>query len=525
MRSPVSCNTLRVPIRLRLVLTCLVAALSGCAYTGNWLHNGFKVGPDYHRPAAPVAEEWIDFNDSRVISEQNGVVDGDWWYVFNDPVIDQLVRTAFDQNLPLQTAGLRVLEARALRGIAVGGLFPQRQTMNGAYQRIQISNQGNQFGVAPPFRAFDFWSTGFDAAWELDVWGRFRRDIESADANLDASIEDYDDILVTLIAETAATYVQMREFQQRINYARSNVEAQKGSLKIASDRFEGGATSKMDVTQAQSNVGLTDSLIPALESQLRQANNRLCILLGIPPRNLTVELGSGPIPSAPNEVAVGIPAELLRRRPDVRRAEREVAVQSAQIGVAAADLFPAFTISGAMNWQAQKFGQMFTTGALAGNVGPSFNWNLLNYGRIVNNVRVQDARFQQLAVTYQDTVLNANREVEDALIGFMKSQERTAALRLAVEATKESVFLAETQYREGATDFNRVFVLQSELANQQDSLAVSEAEIALNLIAVYKALGGGWQIRFGSNLIPPIDAAVEGDLPPQPPEAIDAAEG
>jgi NodT family efflux transporter outer membrane factor (OMF) lipoprotein len=314
----------------------------------------------------------------------------------------------------------------------------------------------------------------------------------------------------------------MREFQQRISYAQANVAAQKGSLDLATNRFGAGATNKMDVTQAQSNVGITESLIPSLEAQLRQANNRLCVLLGIPPRDLTVELGRGPIPTAPVEVAVGIPADLLRRRPDVRRAERQVAVQSAQIGVAASELFPAFTISGVMNWQAQRFQDLFNSGALAGSVGPSFSWNLLNYGRLVNNIRVQDARFQQLAVTYQDTVLNANREAEDALIAFIKAQERTQALRVAVEATAESVRLADEQYKEGATDFNRVYVLQSELASQQDAFAESEAEIALNLIAVYKALGGGWQIRLGSNLIPPIDSAVEGDLPPQPPEAIDA---
>ena len=479
----------------RCLLLAAVLLCGGCTHLKQWLHNGFKVGPDYGRPAAPVADQWIDLNDSRVISESQGVDDSTWWTVFGDPAIDNLVQTSYAQNLPLRVAGLRVLEARAQRAIAAGLMFPQFQEAFAAYQRIQLSNRGNNTGLGVPLRAFDFWVTGFNLGWEVDVWGKFRRNLESADGNLDASIENYDDILVCLVAETAATYVEIRAFQQRIEYARANVVTQEGSLRIATSRFENGAVSELDVTQARSNLGQTQALIPVLELGLRDANNRLCVLLGLPPYDLTLELGEAPIPQAPPQVVVGIPAELLRRRPDVREAERRVATQSAQIGVATADLFPAFSINGSLNWQASKFSQMFTSAANAGFIGPSFNWDILNYGRIVNNIRVQDARFQQLAVQYQQTVLSANAEVETAITSFLKSQEEVAALQFSVIATERSVELALTQYREGAIDFNRVFNLQSTLVEQQDQLAAAQANVATSLIRVYKALGGGWQLR------------------------------
>ncbi len=489
----------RRPIGHGLLFAALLLC-GGCTHLNQWLHNGFKVGPDYGRPAAPVAEEWIDLNDSRVISESQGVDNSAWWTVFDDPAIDNLVGTSYAQNLPLRVAGLRVLEARAQRAIAAGLMFPQFQEAFAQYQRIQVGKSGNALGLAAvPLRAFDHWSTGFNLGWEVDVWGKFRRNLESADGNLDASIENYDDILVCLVADTAATYVEIRAFQQRIEYARANVVTQEGSLKIATSRFENGAVSELDVTQARSNLGQTQSLIPVLELGLRDANNRLCVLLGLPPRDLTLELGEGPIPQAPPQVVVGIPAELLRRRPDVREAERRVAIESAQIGVATADLFPAFTINGSLNWQASKFSQMFSSAANAGSIGPSFNWDILNYGRIVNNIRAQDARFQQLAVQYQQTVLSANAEVETAITSFLKTQEEVAALLFSVTATERSVELALTQYREGAIDFNRVFNLQSTLVEQQDQLAAAQANVVTSLIRVYKALGGGWQLRLADS--------------------------
>ena len=495
------------PTFVALILTAWLVSISGCAHMGGtslseWWHNDKKVGPNYCRPPAPVAEGWIDQGtDIRIMpapAEHRA-----WWTTFQDPVIDRLVVEAYQQNLSLREAGLRVLQARSQLAISQGNLFPQRQEAFGEYQHVQVSRNLDPPLVpttfppafAPGARAFDFWSTGFNLAWEVDVWGRFRRNIEAANAVVDATVEDYDAILVCLLADTVATYTEIRTLEQRLDYARSNVEIQQGSLDLADARFQRGAVSELDVTQAKSNLAQTESLIPGLESSLRQANNRLCILLGVPARDLLAELGPAMIPTAPPEVAVGIPAELLRRRPDVRAAERRAAAQSASIGVAVSDLYPAFTVLGTINYEAEKLSNLFDTSSLAGNVGPTFRWNVLNYGRIRNNIILQDARFQELVVRYQNSVLRAGQEVEDALIAFLKAQEQTRSLRESVKAANRSVEIAEIQYREGAIDFNRVFSLQSLLVSQQDQLASAEGNIAASLIRVYKALGGGWQIR------------------------------
>ncbi len=476
------------------------AGLTGCGTMKDWVHNGFKVGPEYYRPAAPVSDAWMETYNEKVATElpDNPM----WWEVFNDPVLNQLVQGVYEENLSLRSAGMRVLVARAQRGVMVGGLFPQLQENFGSYQRAQISTTtaglGQLIGKGLPIkRDFSTWSTGFDAYWELDVWGKFRRGIESADANLDASIEDYDAILVSLLAETASTYVEYRTYQQQLAYATSNVEIQKGSLGIAQAQFDGGRVSELDVTQAQANLKNTEQLVPLFEAQVRAANNRLCTLLGLPTQDLSTELGDSKIPVAPPEVAVGVPADLLRRRPDIRAAERRVAAQSALIGVAIADLYPHFSITGNMRVDSERFKDLFSQASSAGLIGPGFNWDILNYGRLVNNIRIQDALFQQLAYDYQQTVLTANQESETAIYAFLKSQERLIDTRDAVAASQRSVEIVTLQYREGATDFNRVFNLQTLLVQDQDRYAQTQGDVSRALIAIYKSLGGGWEIRNG----------------------------
>jgi NodT family efflux transporter outer membrane factor (OMF) lipoprotein len=535
-------HRVRLRAARRMAALCLLAqCCGGCAYTGNlhdYVRKGFKVGPEYCKPAAPVADRWIDQYDERVRPELPNYAD--WWLAFNDPVMSGLISDMYRQNLTLRVAGLRVLEARYLRAIAVGTFFPQVQETFGSFSRNQLSkntfdqqnlqNILDQIPGSPqlPRLAFNNWALGMGVVWEVDVWGKFRRGIESADASLDASVEEYDAILVSLLAETATAYVDLRTAQQRLEYARSNVEIQEGSLRIADVRFRNGATTELDVTQARTNLENTSEFIPLLENQVRLANNRLCVLLGIPPRDLTAVLGSGLIPTAATEVAVGIPANLLRRRPDVRQAEREVAAQSARIGVATADLLPHFSISGVIDWQAEDFSDLLEAKSQGGQILPGFNWDVLNYGRLLNNVRVQDARFQQLAVTYQETVLQAQEEAENAINSFLKDQEALRHVRAAVDAANRSVELAIAQYRDGATDFNRVFNLQTVLVQQQDRLAEVQGLIAADLIAIYKALGGGWEIRYGLASPPEIlstpDAVPAADqvdrLPPVPGEAL-----
>jgi NodT family efflux transporter outer membrane factor (OMF) lipoprotein len=454
------------------------------------------VGPNYGRPAAPVAADWIDYADPRVMSEEQQL--GQWWTVFNDPILNSLIQTAYQQNLTLRVAGARILEARAQRGIAAGNLFPQSQSAFADYARVKLS----QNAANPPIEAwFSNWDAGLTASWELDFWGRFRRAIEAADAELDASVENYDDVLVVLLSDVAASYVQYRTFQQRLEYARANVVTQRRAVQLSTDKFEGGLTTERDKHQAIQLLEQTEALIPFLEIGKRQAANRLCVLLGMPPRDLDAMLGPGEgVPQVPAGVIVGVPADLVRRRPDVRRAERLVAAQSARIGIAVSDLYPHISILGTIGVEAEQFGDLFRTGSMIGSVGPGVRWDILNYGRLVNGVRVQDARFQALAYAYQDQVLTAGREVEDALVAFLQTQEQTQHLGASVTAANRTLEITNEQYIQGAIDFTPLFIFESVLTTQQDQYAASQGDAALALIAIYRALGGGWQIRLGEGL-------------------------
>ncbi len=478
--------------RLRLAYLAGLVFLTGCTSISEYVHNGFKVGPNFVRPEAPVAADWIDASDKRVRKDSDDLAG--WWKVFGDPAIDSLVCDAYRQNLTLKQAGFQIMQARAQWGFSIGALFPQTQTANGSYQRIAITaTTANRSFVARRF--FEQSDYSLNLAWELDFWGRYRRAIESAQANLDASVDNYDDVLVTMLSDVVTNYVILRTLEQRIQIARENVELQRKTLQIAQARFNGGTGTELDVDQAQSTLSQTQALIPLLESQLRQANNALCVLLGIAPENLVARLGAGGIPTAPLEVAVGIPADLLRRRPDIRRAERLAAAQSAQIGIAEADFYPRISLSGNMGYSAEHFVQLFRPESFVGTFAPNFEWNILNYGRILNNVRAQDAQFQNLAAGYQQSVLTGAQEVENGLIIFLKSQERVKYLAESVDAAQKAVNVAVAQYQGGKVDFNRVALLQQNLVLQQDVLTQARGDVANGLILIYRALGGGWQIR------------------------------
>lgn len=487
--------------------TCLLS-LCGCTSFRDYLSNGLKVGPNYQKPCAPVAQDWIDKDDIRIRSESEDI--STWWTVFRDPVLDRLVAQAYAQNLTLREAGFRVLQVRAMRNIAVGEFFPQQQDMFGGYSRNAISKSVANSSFIPD-RFYSQWEGGFNLAWELDFWGRYRRAIEAADADLDASVENYDDVLVTLVGDMAQNYVQLRVFQQQLALVRANVELQRLTLELAEARFRGGQTSELDVDQARSNLAQTESLVPQTEIQIRQTNNAICVLLGIPPADLAAMMGPGPIPTAPVSVAVGIPAELLTRRPDIRRAEREVAAQCARVGVAEAELYPHIAVTGTIGVAAENTSNLFNSNSMLGSFGPSFQWNILNYGRLLNNIRYHDARLQSTVLAYQNTVLSAGAEVENGLIAFLKSQQATQALAESVQAADKAVQIAIVQYKGGIVDFNRVALLEQNLVQQQDSLAQSRGNIAQGLVAVYRALGGGWQIR----LAPPGYVASEAGTPQQ----------
>jgi NodT family efflux transporter outer membrane factor (OMF) lipoprotein len=469
-----------------------LAALGGCTSPAEFIKNGFKVGPQYAVPPAAVAADWIDASDKRVRHESDDL--SKWWTVFNDPVLDDLICYAYKQNLTLRQAGFRVLAARAQLGISASTLFPQSQSVTGDFNRIikSIANANSQF---IPLRYYPQWDQAFNLAWEIDFWGKFRRTVESSRASLEASVADFDDVLVTLLGDVATNYVQLRVAEARIRYARENARLQRLTVKVVENRQKVNVARELDVNQAKSLLFQTEATIPELEIGLRLNANAICILLGIPPEDLQARLKEAPIPVAPTEVAVGIPADLLRRRPDIRRAERQAAAQCAQIGVAEADFYPHISLIGSIGYSAREFINMYTPKSLVGSFGPAFQWNILAYGRILNNMRVQEAVFQQLVTAYQTAVLNAQQEAENGLITFLKAQKRTQLQAQSVKAAEDAVKTVLNQYEVGTVTIAQLILLEQTLVGLQDTLAQAQGEIPTGLIQVYKAMGGGWEIR------------------------------
>jgi len=478
----------------RLGIPAVLFTLTGCTV----------LGPDFRQPAVEVEQQWLETGDPAIHTDDIGAAD--WWTVFNDPVLDTLVQQAYEQNLPLQVAGLRIMQARAQLGIAIGSQYPQVQEAAGSLSRVGLSENQPNFN---PALDDSFWTAnaGFNASWEADFWGKFRRGVESASANLGTRVAAYDSALVSLTGEVASVYIQIRVLEERLAVARANIEAQQRAYRLANTRYRNGATSALDPAQALTLLRNTQSQVPVLESQLRQTRHTLSILLGMPPRDLGDLLGTGRIPDAPAEVAVGVPAELLRRRPDIRQAELQAAAQSARIGVAEASLYPSFTLLGSIGYTTSNTGQsdmndLFNADSLGYSLGPSFAWPILNYGRLKNNVRVQDARFEELVVNYQNTVLEAAREVEDSLAGFLGAKAAAGYLDESIKSAQRAVELSLIQYREGAVDYQRVLDSQQTLLEQQDQYTNAQGNVVLNLVATYKALGGGWQIRAGQGFVP-----------------------
>lgn len=475
-----------------ILMLCVILLTSGC----------MKVGPDFSPPPAPTADQWLEAEKGQLRSEPQDHTE--WWKSFNDPVLNELIEQAYEQNLGLQIAGLRILEARAELGIATGNLYPQQQQLFGGAATVGGSRNAANSGAADLH--YKDLVTSADAAWELDFWGKFRRGVEAADAQYLSTIADYEDIMVTLTADVARAYILLRTNEERIRLAEESVAIQDRSLEIAVNRFDGGLVTELDVQQASSLLANTKSTIPRFQINYHESRNALSILLGQPPSDLAAVLGSVTeisIPQVPTEVAVGVPADLLRRRPDIRRAELQAAAQSALIGVAKADLLPHFTLIGSIGLQTSEssltrnggssFSDLFDSDSMTYFAGPSLTWDLFNYGRIKNQVRIQDARLQQLVVNYQNTVLRAAQETEDAMVGFLNRQQEALYLVDAVEASRRSVDISMLQYGEGLTDYQRVLDAQRGLSIDQDTLAGIQGAVATRLVDMYKALGGGWQ--------------------------------
>lgn len=480
---------------------------------------GCTVGPKYKHPDVATPGT---FAGAKATTQPSVVDVAHWWTTFNDPTLDTLIARAVAANLDLRLAIARVREARAQRGVVGADLFPN-VNVSGSYTHSRGSenafsfggngngtgngngNSGNGSGgsVNPGFGNFavpglesDLYQAGFDANWEIDVFGRVRRSIEAAKADIGAAVADEGDTLITLLAEVARNYIEVRGFQRRLDIAHANVKSQQDTLELTQARFKAQLISELDVTRAEAQVATTASQIPDLESQRNQAAHRLAVLLGQEPTALLGELLDAEetkIPVGPPDVPPGLPSDLLRRRPDIRRAERELAAATARVGVATADLFPRFSLTGSLGLQSEDFHDLASMDSKFFNVGPSVSWPIFDAGRIRSNIQVQNARQEQAVAKYEQSVLTALEDVENALIGYAKEQQRRESLKRAVDANRRSVEMSKQLYDRGLTDFLDVLEAQRAQFLSEDALVQSDRTISTNLVALYKALGGGWE--------------------------------
>ncbi|MGA2880971.1 MAG: efflux transporter outer membrane subunit [Bryobacteraceae bacterium] len=458
------------PIKAK-VLACIVSVLlSGCA-----------VGPTYHPPKVSLPSAWLGAKEK----DQSSIVTGQsadlarWWQQFQDPALTSLVEEALKANLSLALAEASLRQARALRGIASAGLLPSA-TASGTIQR----QSGGLYGVNGGSR--NLFQTGFDAAWELDLFGGVRRNVESANANVQAAIENIRDVQVSIAAEVVIDYVQLRGYQQQIVVARNSLKGQQQTLGITRKLYQVGFDSGLDIATAESTLATTESQIPVLEANARQSIYALSVLLARHPGDLVERLSStGDLPAIPEEISAGLPSDLLRRRPDIRQAEAQLHSATAQIGVAVAQLFPQFSLTSGGSFQNSLSRSLF--------LGPAVTWPIFQGGAIVSNIHAQEALRDQAFITYQQTVLTALQDVENALIAFAEEQKHDKSLRDAVAADRTAVDLSLRLFQEGQTNFLSVLTAQGTLYTDESALTQSRENLAADLIALYKALGGGWE--------------------------------
>ena len=467
------------------MLPLLSSILVGC-YT-----LGPVVGPDYSPPEIDMQDAWHQAIKSELADD--GANLQTWWHVFNDQVLNGLIERANRDNLGLKEAFARIKEAHALSGIAIGERFPDNDVVGqGQEQRTShmISPSSQQKS-----RSDQLFQLKGIASWEFDFWGRITRSIESTKAIHAASIEDYRDVLVVLFADVASSYIDVRTFQERINYIRGNIEAQRKSLKLTEDRFNAGLAPELDVRQAELNLARTESTLPTLEMSLVHAINRLGVLLGDLPDTLHDELLSVSfIPKAPKHITARLPIELLQNRPDIRQAERALAAQTALIGVATADLYPRISLFGAFGMEALEFNDLFEQSrSRIHNYGPSFTWNIFDGGRVRNRIRAEDARAEEAYAHYRQTVLDALEDVENSLVSYKQEDIRREKLERSVFAARRSVELVTNLYMAGLTNFQDVQDMELLLFEQEDQYAHSEGMVILHLISIYRSLGGGWE--------------------------------
>jgi NodT family efflux transporter outer membrane factor (OMF) lipoprotein len=450
-----------------------VLSLSGCA----------PVGPDYVTPGDNAPAVWhTELREGLAAASLDPQVLASWWTTLDDPILTGLIEKAAMGNLDLRQAEARVRESRARRGISQAGLFPVVDG-SGAVGRSKSSG-GTR----------DFYSLGLDAGWELDIFGATRRAVEAAEANLAASQEDLRDVLVTLTAEVALNYLEARTLQARLTVAQGNLDIQRQTLELIQARYQAGLSDELALQEAIASLESTGAQLPTLRTGLEEAKNRLALLIGANPGTLHELLSAAKtLPVLPPSVAVGVPAETLRQRPDIRRAERNLAAQTARVGVATADLYPKLRLTGSIGLESINSADLFDPASQVWRLGPGVSWNIFDAGAVRQNIEVQSALQEQSLLAYEAAILTALAEVENALTAYAEEQLRRQGLQAAVEATRQSEFLAQHQYQAGLVDFTTVLIAQRALLNLEDQLAQSNGTVTANLIRLYKALGGGWQ--------------------------------
>jgi outer membrane protein, multidrug efflux system len=491
---------------LRMTLTC-VACTGISKQVALWVAGlcllasaGCLAGPNYQPQPAPMPEAWTGPTDQMTAAPEKQAALVQWWTTFNDPVMTSLVERAVQSNLDLKVAAARLQAARATYGIASADQWPQFGA-SANYTR----SRGSAMNGPNPLAAHSLFQVGLDASYEVDVFGGVARNVEAAGADVEAAAWDSRDVLVSVAAEVALDYMNLRGFQQRIVIAQRNLKDQQRNAELTRQRQKGGFVSGLDVANAEAQVASTAAAIPLFESQARQAIYSLGVLLGQPPAALLKELGPpAEIPGTPPEVPIALPSELLRRRPDLRRAEAQVHAATARIGVATADLFPRFSLNASAGFQSNTLDTLFSGRNGSFSFGPAAAYTIFDGGRIDSNIDLNAALTDQAILTYQKTVLVALQDVENALIAYAKEQENHKFLVEAVAANRKALDISTRLYTEGQTDFLSVLIAERDLFASEDALVQSTQALSTQLVALYKALGGGW------NLEPPPPATAPG---------------
>ena len=516
---------------------------------------GCKTGPNYRTPEKAVPNKWSSLSPG-VESATPATEAAAWWTTLNDPVLTSLITRGAEANLDLKFATARIREARAARGIAASGLLPSVGA-SASYQRMEsveppsqsagspitvggtvsaagvtpsVSVRGRNLSVmqngigstgsttvsytpgsqSAPSRQSDLFRTGLDAAWELDIFGGRQRAVEAADADLAATEEYRRGVLASLASEIALSYVDLRTSQNRLEITRKNIEAQENTARITADRFQAGLSSELDSVRAQAQLSGTKAQIPLLETQVQMGIHRLGVLLAVAPGTLTEELGTAaPLPTPPEMVPVGIPSDVLRRRPDIRQTERQLAASTARVGQAMAEQFPKFTLTGNLGGQSTTLGSLLDSGSRMWSIGPGVSVPIFQGGRIRANIEAQNARQEQAAVQYERSILVALADVENGLVSFANEQVRRESLRESATSSEKALKLANERYTSGLEGFLNVLVAQLSLYEVQDQLVQSQSMVLTDLISLYKALGGGWEIN------EPAPAPVASESPPK----------